>query len=278
FIACMVPVLFPANTQEILDYGIFGWAMSRYSGCWVALKCVSENVEASATVAVNPERYDFKLPNTFEMPPDGLNIRWPDSFWDQEARLQKHKVYAALAFTRSNKIDRIVIDSPKPRLGIITAGKSYLDVRQALDDLGIDERLAAEIGLRLMKCGMTWPLESEGTRHFAEGLEEILVVEEKRQHIEYQLKEELYNWSEAGRARGIGKFDEKGEWSLPQGGWLLPAASELTPAIIARAIASRIARFHTSETIERRLAFIRDKEAALARQRLAIQRVPHYCS
>ncbi len=147
--------------------------------------------------------------------------------------MQEHKAYAALAYARANRLNRIVIDSPRPRLGIITAGKSYLDVRQALDDLGIDEKLAAEIGLRVMKVGMTWPLEPDGTRHFAEGLEEILVVEEKRQHLEYQLKEELYNWSEAVRPRVIGKFDEKGEWSLPQGGWLLPAASELTPAMIA---------------------------------------------
>ena len=143
--------------------------------------------------------------------------------------MQEHKAYAALAYARANRLNRIVIDSPRPRLGIITAGKSYLDVRQALDDLGIDERLAAEIGLRVLKVGMTWPLEPEGTRHFAEGLEEILVVEEKRQHLEYQLKEELYNWREDVRPRVIGKFDEKGEWSLPQGGWLLPAASELTP-------------------------------------------------
>ena len=212
------------------------------------------------------------------MPPGGLSIRWPDPPLVQEARMQEQKAYAALAYARANRLNRIVIDSPRPRLGIITAGKSYLDVRQALDDLGIDEKLAAEIGLRVMKVGMTWPLEPDGTRHFAEGLEEILVVEEKRQHLEYQLKEELYNWSEAVRPRVIGKFDEKGEWSLPQGGWLLHAASELTPAMIAGAIAGRIARFHTSPKIEQRLRFITDKEAALARQRLAIARVPHYCS
>ena len=188
------------------------------------------------------------------------------------------KAYAALAYARANGLNRIVIDSPRPRLGIITAGKSYLDVRQALDDLGIDERLAAEIGIRVYKVGMSWPLESEGTRRFAEGLEEVLVVEEKRQHLEYQLKEELYNWREDVRPRVIGKFDEKGEWALPQGGWLLPAASELTPAMIARAIAGRIARFHTSERVQQRLAFLEAKEQSLARQKLAVQRVPHYCS
>jgi TPP-dependent indolepyruvate ferredoxin oxidoreductase alpha subunit len=133
-----------------------------------------------------------------------------------------------------------VIDSPKPRLGIITSGKSYLDVRQALDDLGITEADAAEIGLRVFKIAMPWPLEPEGVRQFAEGLEEILVVEEKRQVVEYQLKEQLYNWRDDVRPRVVGKFDEKGEWVRPHGDWLLPALSELTPAMIARVIAQRI--------------------------------------
>ncbi|MFZ1428618.1 MAG: indolepyruvate ferredoxin oxidoreductase family protein [Geminicoccaceae bacterium] len=278
FAAAVIPVLNPSGVQDYLDLGIHGWAMSRYSGCWVALKAVTDTVESTAVVDVDPHRIEVITPADFVMPRGGLSIRWPDPPLVQEERMQQQKAYAALAYARTNKLNHIVIDSPRPRLGIMTAGKSYLDVRQALDDLGIDERLAAEIGLRVMKVGMTWPLEPDGTRHFAEGLEEILVVEEKRQHLEYQLKEELYNWSEAVRPRIIGKFDEKGEWSLPQGGWLLPSASELTPAMIARAIAGRIARFHTSEKIQRRLAFITDKEAALARQRLAVLRVPHYCS
>ena len=278
FAAAVIPVLNPSGVQDYLDLGIHGWAMSRYSGCWVAFKAVTDTVESTAVVDVDPQRVEIVTPSDFVMPPGGLSIRWPDPPLVQEARMQEQKAYAALAYARANRLNRIVIDSPRPRLGIITAGKSYLDVRQALDDLGIDEKLAAEIGLRVMKVGMTWPLEPDGTRHFAEGLEEILVVEEKRQHLEYQLKEELYNWSEAVRPRVIGKFDEKGEWSLPQGGWLLHAASELTPAMIAGAIAGRIARFHTSPKIEQRLRFITDKEASLARQRLAIARVPHYCS
>ena len=127
--------------------------------------------------------------------------------------------------------------------GIVTAGKSYLDVRQALDDLGITDEMAAEIGLSVYKVGMTWPLGKEGMRHFAEGLEEILVVEEKRAVIENQLKEQLYNWRADVRPQVIGKYDEEGEW-------ILPSVNELTPARIARAIARRIARFHTSESIE----------------------------
>lgn len=284
FKSMMMPVLAPSGVQEYLDYGVHGWALSRYSGCWVAFKALADTVETSASVDVGPERVNVRIPVDFEVPPDGLNIRWPDPPLVQEKRLLHYKLYAALAYCRANQLNRIVIDTPNPRLGIITSGKSYLDVRQALDDLGIDEQRAAQIGIRLYKIGMVWPLEAEGVRHFAEGLEEILVVEEKRQLLEYQLKEELYNWRIDVRPRVVGKFDEKGEWSLVESGgrvdhgkWLLPAAGELTPAMIARAIASRIGRFHTSETIKARLEFLEGKEKALASKTFAIDRVPTFC-
>jgi indolepyruvate ferredoxin oxidoreductase len=279
FKAVMMPVLYPASVQEYLDLGVHGYAMSRYSGCWVAFKCVTDVVESSASVHVDPERVRVRLPTDFALPPEGLNIRWPDPFLVQEERLLHHKLYAALAYCRANELNRVVIDSPRARLGIITSGKGYMDVRQALEDLGIDDRLAAEIGLRVYKCGMIWPLESEGVRHFAQGLEEILVVEEKRQFLEYQLKEELYNWREDVRPRVVGKFDEKGEWAFPHSAqWLLPAANELSPGIVARAIASRIARFYTSDRIRARLAFLEAKEKALAQPRITVQRVPYFCS
>jgi indolepyruvate ferredoxin oxidoreductase len=278
FKAMMMPVLAPAGIQEYLEYGLHGFALSRYSGCWVAFKALTDTVETSAAVDIDPYALKTVIPTDFPLPADGLNLRWPDPPLVQEKRLLHHKLYAALAYCRANGLNRTVIDSPRARLGIITSGKSYLDVRQALEDLGIDEAVAAEIGLRVFKVGMVWPLEAEGVRRFAEGLDEILVVEEKRQFLEYQLKEELYNWNEAVRPRVIGKFDEKGEWALPHEGWLLPAAGELTPAMIARAIAGRIARYYTSDRIKARLAFIEAKEAALARPRLSIQRVPHYCS
>src|SRR5512145_2569708 len=271
FISAMIPVLSPAGVQEILDLGLYGWAMSRYSGCWIAFKCIAETVESSASVSIDPHRVQMALPNQFEMPPGGLNIRWPDHWTEQEYRLQRYKAYAALAFARANRLDKIVIDSPRPRFGIVTHGKSYLDVRQALDDLGIDEKLAAEIGIRLYKVAMTWPLEREGARHFAEGLQEVLVVEEKRAIIENQFKEQLYNWREDVRPRVVGKFDEKGEW-------ILPSAGELTPAQIARVIAQRIGRFYTSPRIKERLAFLEQKETALAAEKVKFQRIPYFCS
>jgi indolepyruvate ferredoxin oxidoreductase len=179
-------------------------------------------------------------------------------------------------------LNRIVIDSPRPRLGIATSGKSYQDVRQALDDLGITDQDAAEIGLRVYKIAMPWPLEPEGVRHFAEGLEEILVVEEKRQVVEYQLKEQLYNWRDDVRPRVIGKFDEKGEWVRPHGDWLLPAAGELTPAMIARVIAKRMERLNLHprrvDELRARVDWINAKEKALARPKIELARQPYFCS
>jgi indolepyruvate ferredoxin oxidoreductase len=278
FDAAMIPVLYPTGVAEIIEMGLHGFAMSRYSGCYVAFKVVSETVDSSASILLDPSQPQILLPEDPGLPAGGLNIRWPDAPMEQELRLQQHKVYAALAYARANKLNRITIDSAKPRLGIIASGKSYLDVLQALEDLGIDERHAGEIGIRLYKVGMPWPLEPNGVREFAKGLEEILVVEEKRQLIEYQMKEQLYNWRDDVRPRVVGKYDEHGEWEVHRSEWLLPAAGELTPAMIARVIAGRIARFHTSPTIEARLKFIESKEAELARPRAKVARIPYFCS
>ncbi len=271
FMDAMIPVLNPAGVQEILDYGQIGWALSRYSGCWVALKTIAETVDTSASVSIDPERVQITIPDDYQLPEGGLNIRWPQTPLEQESLQHRHRLYAALAFARVNKLNRIVIDTPKPRLGIATTGKSYLDVMQALEDLGITPAMAARIGIRLYKIGMSWPLEREGVRQFAEGLDEILVVEEKRGLIENQIKEQLYNWKEAVRPKIVGKFDESNQW-------LLPSAGELTPARIARVIAARIERFHQSEEIEKRLHFLQKKEAELALPRVTLDRVPHFCS
>jgi indolepyruvate ferredoxin oxidoreductase len=271
FMDAGIPVLNPSGVQEILDLGLYGWAMSRFSGCWIAFKVIAETMDSSASVEIRPERTSIITPADFEMPVGGLNIRWPDPPLEQEYRLHKYKLYAALAFARANRLDRIVIDSPRPRFGIVTTGKSYLDVRQALDDLGIDDRYAADIGMRLYKVAMSWPLEREGIRLFAEGLEEILVVEEKRAVIENQFKEQLYNWREDVRPRVIGKFDENRNWILPSNG-------ELTPAQIARVIAQRIARFHTSPRIAERIAFLDAKERQLGGNVVPFTRTPYFCS
>jgi indolepyruvate ferredoxin oxidoreductase len=288
--ACGIPVLYPSSVQEYLDYGLHGWAMSRYTGLWTAMKCVTDLVESGASVDPAWDRVQIVLPSDFELPPGGLNIRWPDTVLEQEARMNNFKWYAALAYARANQLNRIVWDSPHARIGIVTAGKSYLDTRQALADLGIDEHIARDIGIRLYKVGMTWPLEAEGVRQFAQGLDEILVVEEKRQVLEYQLKEELYNWRDDVRPRVVGKFDDTGEWSNSHreghGHWLLPATYELSPAQIARAIATRISRYFAGHPVERRvkerIAYLEAKEAVLKtvspKPDPNKDRIPFFCS
>ncbi|HEY6821707.1 MAG TPA: indolepyruvate ferredoxin oxidoreductase family protein, partial [Burkholderiales bacterium] len=287
FKACLIPVLNPANVQDYLDLGLHGFAMSRYSGLWVAFKCVTDVVESGASVIVDPQRIASRIPADFALPAGGLNIRWPDGFLEQEARILDYKVYAALAYVRANGLDRIIWNSPRARLGIVTTGKSFGDVMQALADLGIDEAVARDIGLRVYKVAMSWPLEPQGARRFAEGLEEILVVEEKRQLIEYQIKEELYNWKEGIRApRVVGKFDDNGEWSRaegqPAGSWLLPAHYEHSPAMVARAIGQRLEKLGMTQSLgsqfRERLAFLDFKEKLLAKPRVTAIRQPYFCS
>ncbi len=271
FIGASVPVLSPANVQEVLDLGVFGWELSRYSGCWVALKAITENMDSAISADIDPDRVNIVIPEEFALPADGVHARWPDKPLEQELRLNKYKIYAAREFARVNGLNHLVIDSPNPRFGIISSGKAYLDVMQALEDMGITAAVAAEIGLRVYKVGMPWPLEPRATHDFAEGLEEILVVEEKRSIIEDQLTGQLYNYPVAARPRVFGEFDENGDD-------LLPNLAELTPAMVALAIGSRIRRFYQSETMDRRLDWIRRKEESLARPRDIIERVPHYCS
>ena len=284
--AC-IPVLNPASVQEYLDYGLHGWAMSRFSGCWIGFKCVTDVVESGAAIDIDPQRVRITLPQDFAMPEGGLNIRWPDGFIEQETRLLDYKVYAAVAYARANQLDRIIWDSPRAKLGIITTGKSYGDTRQALADLGIDEHVAREVGIRLYKVAMTWPLEPQGARRFAQGLEEIFVIEEKRQLIEYQIKEELYEWrADVRPPRVVGKFDDNGEWSIgagqPAGTWLLPAHYELSPTMIVKAIAQRLAKLGLDKTLgeryRQRLAYLEQKEQALARPRVVTERKPYFCS
>ncbi|MCC6070751.1 indolepyruvate ferredoxin oxidoreductase family protein [Massilia sp. GCM10020059] len=288
--ACGIPVLYPSSVQEYIDYGLHAWAMSRYTGLWVSMKCVTDIIESGAVVDFDPDRVQIVTPTDFELPAGGLNIRWPDAILDQEVRMNNYKWYAALAYARANKLNKIIWDSPKAKIGIITAGKSYLDTRQALADLGIDEQAAADIGIRLYKIGMTWPLEAEGVHEFARGLDEILVVEEKRQVLEYALKEELYNLPDGERPRVVGKFDDTGEWHnknhTGHGDWLLPATYELSPAQIARAIASRISHYSAGHPVEQRVkervAFLEAKELVLknipAKANPETDRIPYFCS
>lgn len=186
--ACGMPLLYPSNVQEILDYGLHGIAMSRYSGCWVALKLVTDVVETTSRVELDAQRLTIQTPPLPTVPVGGLHIRTNEPPLDMEARLYEHKIPAALAYARANGINRIFLQPPHPRLGIISAGKSWGDVRSALSALNLDDAAAEAAGLRLLKLGMTWPVDPQIVADFVQGLDRVLVVEEKRAFIEEQVK------------------------------------------------------------------------------------------
>ena len=289
FTACGTPVFFPASVQEVLDFGVHGLALSRFAGLWSGMKTIQEIVESSATAMIDPERVQVVIPE-FEMPPGGLHIRWPDDALTQEARMFQYKWYAALAYIRANRLNHDVISGPHDRFGLIASGKAYNDTRQALLDLGLDDATCQRLGIRLHKVGVVWPLEPQSTQAFARGLQEILVVEEKRQFIEYQIKEELYNWPDAQRPRVLGKFNETdgditgGEWSIPNptSQTLLRPNHELNPPLIAQAIATRLKKMgldaDTTARIDAHLALIRAKEQSLQVIDIKAERQPWFCS
>ncbi|WP_119418750.1 indolepyruvate ferredoxin oxidoreductase family protein [Desertibaculum subflavum] len=271
YAALALPYLYPANVREYLEYGLYAFALGRFAGTWVGFKCLTETADSSASVNSDPNALEIVTPADFAMPPGGLHIRWPHTFLEQEALHHNYRMPAVGAFWRANRIDRQVFGARDARLGIVTAGKSYLDTRQALDDLGIDEAIAAEVGLAIYKVGMVWPLEPEGIRDFARGKQELLVVEEKRGVIEEQLKGVLYDLPADQRPRIAGKQDETGRM-------LLPATGELSAAMVAKALVARLPDLARHAHVRERLAVIAEKEADLAAYQPKTVRTPFFCS
>ena len=270
FIDTMIPILNPAGVQEVLDYGLYGWAMSRFTGTWVALKTMHETIELTAAIDASLDRINIVLPTDFQMPEGGLNIRLSDPILAQEARLHDFKRDAMLAFVRANGLNRIITSGGRePKIGIITTGKSYLDVRQALDELGIDEVGCNQLGVRLYKVGCVWPLSRRELAEFAAGLDLVIVVEEKRSLIEVQVREELYGT--ANQPLCIGKRDE-------QGNWLFPVKGALDPNEVAICIGERILKYHRHDEIAQRVARLKEFQRIAAATRDIAQRIPYFCS
>ncbi|MGD0315554.1 MAG: indolepyruvate ferredoxin oxidoreductase family protein [Xanthobacteraceae bacterium] len=270
FIDVMIPILNPAGVQEVLDYGLYGWAMSRFTGAWVALKTMHETIESTAAIDASLERINIVIPSDFQMPEGGLNIRLNDPILAQEARLHDFKRDAMLAFVRANKLNRAITSGGRdPKIGIITTGKSYLDVRQAFDELGIDEVKCNELGLRLYKVGCPWPLSRRELQDFASGLDLVIVVEEKRSLIEVQVREELYGT--ANQPVCIGKRDE-------QGNWLFPVKGALDPNEVAICIGERLLKYHRNDDIAQRVARLKEFQRIAAETRDIAQRIPYFCS
>ena len=272
-VASGVPVLYPANVQEFLDFGLHAFALSRYAGVWVGFKCVNETVEATATVEVDPARVTSSLPE-LELPPGGVHARFHFDPISDEVRLVRHKLPRAQAYARANGLDRVTHGTPrKGALGILTAGKTWLDVVSALDALGLDESRLAALGLSVYKAGMIWPLEPLGLSDYARGLAELLVVEEKAAFLEGQAAHLLYNLADGERPRLSGKRDG-------QGLTLLAADVVLEPLDIARVIGARLGALGLLDApLQARLARLEER-VALARARRAdvAVRTPYFCS
>ncbi|CAO3404140.1 indolepyruvate ferredoxin oxidoreductase family protein [Azospirillum palustre] len=266
-IAWSMPVLNPSGVREYLDFGLYGYALSRFSGAWVGFKAISESVESSATVQLPSLERGF-LPVAFDPPPGGLHYRWPDlPSLAIEERLAA-KVAAVKAFARVNRIDRSVLGTGG-WLRIVTTGKAHLDLMEALRLLGIGPAEAAEIGLSVHKIGLSWPLEPDFALTAARGAEEILVVEEKAPVVEGQLKDLLFHLPAGERPRAVvGKTDEFGAH-------LLPATGELRPWIVAKALVERIRHRFPQRDFSARLADLLPGEAPAAP---TLPRTPYFCS
>ncbi|MFN3523722.1 MAG: indolepyruvate ferredoxin oxidoreductase family protein [Phenylobacterium sp.] len=266
-----MPVLSPADVQEVLDYGLLGYALSRFSGLWVGLIALADTMDSGVTIDVSLERHRFVAPANFPMPAGGLGIRLKDQPLDKERRLRTHKIPAALAFARANRIDRVVLPSHRPRLGIACQGQAYKDVIEAFAAMGISLAEAADLGVSIYKVGMPWPLEPTGLRAFAAGLETLMVIEHKRPLIETQARAALYELPAHARPRIIGKVDEHGH---P----LLSELGSLSVAEVALAIADRLPAGPHMERVNDYLA--RVSAASMAAVTLAAdqQRKPFFCS
>jgi indolepyruvate ferredoxin oxidoreductase len=275
FISALMPYLYPSSIHEMIEMGLLGIAMSRYSGCWVGMKVITETVETTAEIDLTDEMTPFVIPTDFELPEGGLNLRWPDDRFAQDRRLQDYKGFAAIAFARANKVNRVTMDSPNARYGIMASGKSYEDIRQALRELGVTPEVAAKIGLRLYKIGMPWPLEPEGVRQFAVGLEEIFIIEERREIVENQVKQELFNWRDDVRPRIIGKMDDHDKR-------FLPFAEELSVASLASSLTERLLRLNLNPEIAAMLRAKADwfngRQASQMQAVAPITRTPYFCS
>ncbi|WP_370309875.1 indolepyruvate ferredoxin oxidoreductase family protein [Sinimarinibacterium flocculans] len=228
-IAAMVPVLYPATIGEIMEFGLFGWAMSRYSGCYVGLKCITDTLDLTAEVELPDPHREYVTPTDVALPTEGLNLRPNLPPQVEEDWLVNKRLPAAQAFARANGIDRVVIDGERRTLSIVTAGKAYLDVRQALDDLGLDEARCRELGIRVYKPGLVWPMDPQRLLDFAQDSRAVLVVEEKRALMEEQIARHLYDLPDTRKPRIAGKHDLCG---AP----LLPAAGELSVPQVRAAI------------------------------------------
>ncbi len=270
-IAAMIPILYPASVQEYIDYGLMGFAMSRYSGCWTGFKCVGDIIESTASVSIEQDRLNIKTPSDFEFPEEGIHIRWPDGPIEQEKRLISVKLKAAQAFVRTNKLDRISHTVSKKRLGIVAPGKAWLNVCQAFDELDLSQSERKDLGIGVFKVAMPWPLEPTRIRDWAKDFDEIIVIEEKRNLIEDQLARVIYDLQENERPRLIGKRDADGNLLVPEFG-------ELNGTLVAQIIANRFLDEGSNNCLVTAAAKIKARTENTNRPTAPFERSPWFCA
>lgn len=269
FMAWYMPTLNPANIAEYIDFGLYGIALSRYSGMWVGFKAISEAVESAASIELT-QPPSFIIPQDYTPPEGGLNFRWPDLPGPQIEARMVDKIKAIHAFVRANPIDKKIYDIPNARMGIITTGKAHLDLIETLSLLGVDETRARELGIDIYKIGLVWPIEPLGVRQFLQGKEEVLVIEEKRGIIESQLKELLYDYPGDKPKRMVGKYDE---YFQPLVSW----TAELSPSYLAPIVAGRISYEFAGIRFDEELEHIRHSGVKVKAPG-GVRRLPYFCS
>ena len=262
----MMPILSPAGVQDILDFGIIGWALSRYSGLWVGIKCLKDTIEVTEVVDASYDRIEIVDPR--DKNHEELNIRLGDSPPAREDRLHNKKLRAAKIFARANNLNRVHYSPAEKKIGIISAGKSWLDTVHALSLLGIDKEEAEKYKLTTLKLGMVWPIDDSFVKEWANGLEKILIIEEKRGLIEGQVKEALYGTANSPQI--IGKYDDNGALLLPSNG-------VLDPIIVGKAIANKLIGLSKSEKLENSLNLM-SADARSESNTPAPDRIPYFCS
>ncbi|MDH7637741.1 indolepyruvate ferredoxin oxidoreductase family protein [Sphingomonas oryzagri] len=264
-----VPLFYPADPAEIVEYGLHGFALSRHSGSYVALKIITEVADATRAVETDELALSPVLPDV-AVPPLGLHNRWPDNALDQEARQIEHRLPAVAAYVRANRLDKVKLKRPGARIGLIAAGKSWLDLLEAMRLAGLDEARMAALGIALYKPAMIWPLEPEGLAGFADGLDTLIVIEEKGRFLESQIKTILYDGPQAPAVWG-----KQG----PDGAALLPATGDITPERIAATVGGLIATLTSDEALATKVA--RADTSLLVQGRFTVPpalRKPFFCS
>ncbi|MBY6055922.1 indolepyruvate ferredoxin oxidoreductase family protein [Leisingera daeponensis] len=270
---CYLPIVSPAGVQEILDYGIYGYALSRFSGLWVGLKTMKDTIEVTSVVDARPERIQLVEPE-FDMPADGLNIRLDDDRFRQENRIIDYKRFAAEAFSHANKMDKRMWGKPGARIGFVAAGKNWLDLVHALKLLNIDENMAERLGITTYKVGQTWPMDMKGFHDWAEELDLIVVVEEKRKLIEIQIKEAIFDDRQGRRVYGWYKGGAGGMHREE----LFPTKYALDPIMIAEKLGGiLIEEGRETEAIRAGLEALAEARRADNAEEIAT-RLPYFCS